>query len=99
MSEIVHQLRCTGCHLVLAERDGPSNFRCRECGDLFEVEYPAWSPVSGSSDANPTNGMSPISAASTAHRAWMPNASALRWLWKERRHSALPIDQSGVWRF
>jgi threonine synthase len=29
----------------------------------------------------------------------MPNASALRWLWKERRHSALPIDQSGVWRF
>jgi threonine synthase len=29
----------------------------------------------------------------------MPNASALRWLWKERRHSGLPIDQSGVWRF
>jgi threonine synthase len=29
----------------------------------------------------------------------MPNASALRWLWKERRHSSLPIDQSGVWRF
>jgi len=29
----------------------------------------------------------------------MPNASALRWLWKERRHSAQNIDQSGVWRF
>jgi threonine synthase len=29
----------------------------------------------------------------------MPNASALRWLWKERRHSTEPLDQSGVWRF
>ncbi|NYF79965.1 threonine synthase [Granulicella arctica] len=29
----------------------------------------------------------------------LPNASALRWLWQERRTSTLPIDQSGVWRF
>ncbi len=29
----------------------------------------------------------------------MPNPSALRWLWQERRQSRLPIDQSGVWRF
>ncbi len=29
----------------------------------------------------------------------LPNASALRWLWQERRTSSLSIDQSGVWRF
>ena len=29
----------------------------------------------------------------------LPNASALRWLWQERRTSTMPVDQSGVWRF
>ena len=29
----------------------------------------------------------------------VPNASALRWLWQERRTSSQAIDQSGVWRF
>ena len=29
----------------------------------------------------------------------VPNASALRWLWQERRSSTLAVDQSGVWRF
>ena len=29
----------------------------------------------------------------------LSNASALRWLWQERRTSTLPVDQSGVWRF
>ena len=29
----------------------------------------------------------------------LPNASALRHLWAERRDSTLPIDQSGVWRY
>ncbi len=29
----------------------------------------------------------------------LPNPSALRHLWEERRTSTLPIDQSGVWRF
>lgn len=28
-----------------------------------------------------------------------PNASALRWLWKERRASQSDADRSGVWRF
>jgi threonine synthase len=31
--------------------------------------------------------------------ASLPNPSALRWLWQERRTSSLAIDQSGVWRF
>jgi threonine synthase len=29
----------------------------------------------------------------------LPNPSALRWLWQERRTSTLGVDQSGVWRF
>jgi threonine synthase len=28
-----------------------------------------------------------------------PNASALRWLWRERRSSSEELDRSGVWRF
>ena len=109
MNDTVHQLRCTGCARVVAQREARSNFRCAECGDLFEVEYPAWSPpvraeVAVDVSGHRGNGASVSAAVLTEPRAaqpraWMPNASALRWLWKERRHSALPIDQSGVWRF
>ncbi len=37
-------------------------------------------------------------AAGNASRM-LPNASALRYLWEERRTSTQAIDQSGVWRF
>ena len=105
MNDIVHQLRCTGCGRVVAQREARSNFRCAECGDLFEVEYPAWSPASAlavaavSANGQYGNGSAISTSPPAKQRAWLPNASALRWLWKERRHSALPIDQSGVWRF
>jgi threonine synthase len=101
MNNIVHQLRCTGCARVVARGEARSNFRCAECGELFEVEYPAWSPAPAQAAANghQGNGASTGATSSPKPRAWLPNASALRWLWKERRHSALPIDQSGVWRF
>jgi threonine synthase len=89
MRESVHQLRCTGCALAIQGVDAPSNFRCPACGDLYEVEYPSWSASAQTTDAKPAG----------AVRTWMPNASALRWLWKERRHSSIPLDQSGVWRF
>ena len=42
MSELTHKLRCTGCGERIAASEAQSNFRCRHCGDLFEVEYP-WS--------------------------------------------------------
>jgi threonine synthase len=84
MKESLHHLRCTGCARVIDQHEMQADFRCAECGDLFEVEYPSWSPNAALEGSLP---------------AWKPNASALRWLWKERRHSTLPLDQSGVWRF
>jgi threonine synthase len=47
MMQDVHQLRCTGCALVIAQEDLKENFRCPQCGDLYEVEYPAWSLRAG----------------------------------------------------
>jgi threonine synthase len=82
MMQDSHLLRCAGCARVIALADLKENFRCPECGDLYEVEYPAWSAqAEGSAKRN------------------VPNPSALRWLWKERRSSTELKDQSGVWRF
>jgi len=78
-----HQLRCIGCAASIPGEQVPSDFRCAACGSLFEVVYP-WSQV-------PKD----VGGASTT----LPNPSALRWLWQERRTSSLAIDQSGVWRF
>ena len=81
----VHQLRCTGCASVIAQEALRENFRCPDCGDLYEVEYPAWSEKAAPGAA--------------AVKRNLPNPSALRWLWKERRTSTELKDQSGVWRF
>src|ERR1700753_1553006 len=37
-----HVLRCTGCGDRISSAQAASNFRCRNCHELFEVEYP-WS--------------------------------------------------------
>src|SRR5277367_4101220 len=87
MMQDTHQLRCTGCARVIAHEDLKENFRCPECGDLYEVEYPAWSVSFMTAQA------------ATAVKRNFPNPSALRWLWKERRTSTDVKDQSGVWRF
>jgi threonine synthase len=42
-------LRCTGCGARIAGDAAQSNFRCVECGDLFEVEY-AWSETAPTAD-------------------------------------------------
>jgi threonine synthase len=39
-------LRCTGCGARIPGEQARSNFRCEECGDLFEVVYP-WSKAWG----------------------------------------------------
>ncbi|MBB6146077.1 threonine synthase [Silvibacterium bohemicum] len=87
MMQDVHQLRCTGCARVIALDALKENLRCPECGDLYEVEYPAWSVQSAADSAT-----RPV-------KRNLPNPSALRWLWKERRTSTELKDQSGVWRF
>jgi threonine synthase len=86
-SERSHQLRCIGCNAIV-QGNVPRDFRCTLCGELFEVEYPSWSalPAKAAGDGS-------------APQSWRPNAGALRWLWKDRRSSTEPIDQSGVWRF
>jgi threonine synthase len=79
-----HVLRCTGCGDRIKAADAAKNFRCRNCNELFEVEYP-WS-----------EGAPLVDAAVQVNR---PNPGALKYLWQERRTSTLSIDQSGVWRF
>ena len=66
------QLKCIACGAVHAESG--QNFRCPECGDLFEIIYPAWKNT-------------------------RLDANALKQLWRQRRLSSDPLDQSGVWRF
>jgi threonine synthase len=83
MFEASHQLRCVGCGVVISPGSLEKDFRCVDCGELLEVEYPSWSNAGGP-HAGPRR---------------MPNPGALRWLWQERLQSRLPIDQSGVWRF
>jgi threonine synthase len=82
-----HQLRCTECHTAIEGTQVSSNFRCPNCQGLYEVVYP-WSL-----NADPS------AAPVTGEAARLPNPSALRWLWQERRTSTMPVDQSGVWRF
>ena len=66
------QLRCIGCGVICEK--AAQNFRCSNCGDLFEIAYPLWNST-------------------------RLDASALRTLWRQRRTSGLPVDESGVWRF
>jgi threonine synthase len=42
MSDNLHQLRCFGCGAKIAGAQAQPDFRCTNCGDLFEVEYPGW---------------------------------------------------------
>ena len=103
MLEASHQLRCVGCGAVISPEALEKDFRCTQCGELQEVEYPSWSASTTASTAAamtasttaPSN--SGNSSPSAPRRA--PNPGALRWLWQERLQSRLPIDQSGVWRF
>ncbi len=42
MNDNLHQLRCFGCGARISGSEVKPDFRCAECGDLFEVEYPGW---------------------------------------------------------
>ena len=95
-----HQLRCTECGNRLAGDAAPPDFRCSSCRGLFEVIYPWSKQVPWSKQGTPLPGAAPIPGGFGAQtEARLPNASALRWLWQERRTSTMAADQSGVWRF
>ena len=53
MNDNLHQLRCFGCGSRIAGADAQPDFRCAQCGELFEVEYPGWSQRSGPDRPNP----------------------------------------------
>ena len=53
MSENLHQLRCFGCGSRIAGAEARPDFRCAQCGELFEVEYPGWSQRGGHDRPNP----------------------------------------------
>lgn len=53
MNDNLHQLRCFGCGELISGSDARPDFRCAQCGDLFEVEYAGWSQRSGHNRPNP----------------------------------------------
>jgi threonine synthase len=53
MNDNLHQLRCFGCGVRIAGSDARPDFRCAQCGELFEVEYPGWSKRRGPDRPNP----------------------------------------------
>jgi threonine synthase len=42
MNDNLHQLRCFGCGVRITGNEARPDFRCAQCGELFEVEYPGW---------------------------------------------------------
>jgi len=53
----IHELRCTGCAREIAQEALGGNFRCADCGDLYEVTYPGWNGAghkSGHTHPNPS---------------------------------------------
>ncbi|HKN22101.1 MAG TPA: threonine synthase [Terracidiphilus sp.] len=53
MNDNLHQLRCFGCGSRIAGAEAQPDFRCVQCGDLFEVEYPGWGQRGGHDRPNP----------------------------------------------
>ena len=53
MNDNLHQLRCFGCGARIRGAEALPDFRCVQCGDLFEVEYPGWSERGGHDRPNP----------------------------------------------
>jgi threonine synthase len=53
MNDSLHQLRCFGCGDRINGSDARPDFRCAQCGDLFEVEYAGWNLRQGTNRPNP----------------------------------------------
>ncbi|MBS1802997.1 MAG: threonine synthase [Acidobacteria bacterium] len=53
MNDNLHTLRCFGCGARVPGAEARPDFRCSQCGDLFEVEYAGWGQRSGPDRPNP----------------------------------------------
>jgi threonine synthase len=53
MSDNLHTLRCFGCGVRIVGPEARPDFRCAECGDLFEVDYAGWGQRQGHDRPNP----------------------------------------------
>ena len=53
MNDNLHQLRCFGCGTRISGAEVQPDFRCVQCGDLFEVDYPGWEQRKGPDRPNP----------------------------------------------
>lgn len=53
MNDNLHSLRCFGCGSRIAGPEAGPDFRCAQCGDLFEVEYAGWGQRKGHDRPNP----------------------------------------------
>jgi threonine synthase len=53
MGDNLHQLRCFGCGSRIPGVEARADFRCANCSDLFEVEYPGWGQRGGNDRPNP----------------------------------------------
>jgi len=53
MNDNLHTLRCFGCGARISGPEARPDFRCAECGDLFEVEYAGWGQRQGHDRPNP----------------------------------------------
>ena len=109
-----HRLHCIGCGAEIAGAEAAEDFRCRECGNLFEVEYPELLLRDSSRDGNSRtlpsklqrwDGRLAIPPFANDAKDGAPRFRSCRsersWkeLWRGRRLSREPLDRSGVWRF
>ncbi|HXS75116.1 MAG TPA: threonine synthase [Terracidiphilus sp.] len=53
MNDNLHSLRCFGCGARISGTEARPDFRCIQCGDLFEVEYAGWGISPGPDRPNP----------------------------------------------
>jgi threonine synthase len=53
MNDNLHTLRCFGCGARISGPDAQPDFRCANCGDLFEVDYPGWAQRQAQTRPNP----------------------------------------------
>ena len=53
MNDNLHQLCCFSCGARISGGEARPDFRCANCGELFEVEYPGWAQKGSTNRPNP----------------------------------------------